>query len=159
MHVDFQRVPDSFFPIPVSCEWRLQRACSKKESLSRDCFNTVLRHVKLSANVKVMLSTKSRHDVHLFIASNTIGCGFTELGTFYSSCSRFYSGRPMFRSRWARLLATYFERHLRQPIFTPILVILSFVMDVLDTSVKVILCASEHICSIVRYCFRSFKQL
>ena len=25
--------------------------------------------------------------------------------------------------------------------------------------VKVILCASEHICSIVRYCFRSFKQL
>ena len=24
--------------------------------------------------------------------------------------------------------------------------------------VKVILCASEHICSIVRYCFRSFKQ-
>ena len=23
---------------------------------------------------------------------------------------------------------------------------------------KVILCASEHICSIVRYCFRSFKQ-
>ena len=114
-----------FFPIPISCEWRLQRACSKKESLSRDCFNTVLRHVNLSANVKVMLSTKSRHDVHLFIASNTIGCGFTELGTFYSSCSRFYSGRPMFRSRWARLLATYFVRHLRQPIFTPILVILN----------------------------------
>ena len=26
-------------------------------------------------------------------------------------------------------------------------------------SFKVILCASEHICSIVRYCFRSFKQL
>ena len=26
-------------------------------------------------------------------------------------------------------------------------------------SLKVILCASEHICSIVRYCFRSFKQL
>jgi len=25
--------------------------------------------------------------------------------------------------------------------------------------VKVILCASEHICSIVRYCFRSFNQL
>ena len=25
--------------------------------------------------------------------------------------------------------------------------------------VKVILFASEHICSIVRYCFRSFKQL
>ena len=25
--------------------------------------------------------------------------------------------------------------------------------------VKVILCACEHICSIVRYCFRSFKQL
>ena len=25
--------------------------------------------------------------------------------------------------------------------------------------VKVILCASEHICSIVRYCFRSYKQL
>ena len=25
--------------------------------------------------------------------------------------------------------------------------------------IKVILCASEHICSIVRYCFRSFKQL
>ena len=25
--------------------------------------------------------------------------------------------------------------------------------------VKVILCASKHICSIVRYCFRSFKQL
>ena len=25
--------------------------------------------------------------------------------------------------------------------------------------VKVILCASEHICSIVRYCFRSFTQL
>ena len=25
--------------------------------------------------------------------------------------------------------------------------------------VKVKLCASEHICSIVRYCFRSFKQL
>ena len=24
---------------------------------------------------------------------------------------------------------------------------------------KVILCSSEHICSIVRYCFRSFKQL
>ena len=24
---------------------------------------------------------------------------------------------------------------------------------------KVILCASEHICSIVRYCFRSYKQL
>jgi len=24
---------------------------------------------------------------------------------------------------------------------------------------KVILCASEHICSIVRYCCRSFKQL
>ena len=24
---------------------------------------------------------------------------------------------------------------------------------------KVILCASEHVCSIVRYCFRSFKQL
>ena len=24
---------------------------------------------------------------------------------------------------------------------------------------KVILCASDHICSIVRYCFRSFKQL
>jgi len=24
---------------------------------------------------------------------------------------------------------------------------------------KVILCASEHICSIVRYCFRSFKEL
>ena len=24
---------------------------------------------------------------------------------------------------------------------------------------KVILCASEHICSIVRYCFRSFKQI
>jgi len=23
--------------------------------------------------------------------------------------------------------------------------------------IKVILCASEHICSIVRYCFRSFK--
>jgi len=23
---------------------------------------------------------------------------------------------------------------------------------------KVILCASEHICSTVRYCFRSFKQ-
>ena len=27
------------------------------------------------------------------------------------------------------------------------------------TFVKVILCASEHICSILRYCFRSFKQL
>ena len=27
------------------------------------------------------------------------------------------------------------------------------------TNVKVILCASEHICSIVRYCFGSFKQL
>ena len=27
------------------------------------------------------------------------------------------------------------------------------------SSIKVILCASEHICSIVRYCFRSFKQL
>ena len=27
------------------------------------------------------------------------------------------------------------------------------------TELKVILCASEHICSIVRYCFRSFKQL
>ena len=27
------------------------------------------------------------------------------------------------------------------------------------TMLKVILCASEHICSIVRYCFRSFKQL
>ena len=26
-------------------------------------------------------------------------------------------------------------------------------------NIKVILCASEHICSIVRYCFRSFKQL
>jgi len=26
-------------------------------------------------------------------------------------------------------------------------------------AVKVILCASDHICSIVRYCFRSFKQL
>ena len=26
-------------------------------------------------------------------------------------------------------------------------------------NLKVILCASEHICSIVRYCFRSFKQL
>ena len=26
-------------------------------------------------------------------------------------------------------------------------------------SLKVILCASEHICSIVRCCFRSFKQL
>jgi len=26
-------------------------------------------------------------------------------------------------------------------------------------SFKVILCASKHICSIVRYCFRSFKQL
>ena len=25
--------------------------------------------------------------------------------------------------------------------------------------IKVIICASEHICSIVRYCFRSFKQL
>ena len=25
--------------------------------------------------------------------------------------------------------------------------------------IKVILCASEHICSIVGYCFRSFKQL
>ena len=25
--------------------------------------------------------------------------------------------------------------------------------------IKVILCASEHICSIVRYCFKSFKQL
>jgi len=25
--------------------------------------------------------------------------------------------------------------------------------------IKVILCASEQICSIVRYCFRSFKQL
>ena len=25
--------------------------------------------------------------------------------------------------------------------------------------VKVILCASEHICSIVRYCFKSFKKL
>ena len=25
--------------------------------------------------------------------------------------------------------------------------------------VKVILCTSEHICSIARYCFRSFKQL
>ena len=24
---------------------------------------------------------------------------------------------------------------------------------------KVILCASEHICSIVQYCLRSFKQL
>ena len=27
-----------------------------------------------------------------------------------------------------------------------------------ENSVKVILCASEHICSIVRYCFKSFKQ-
>jgi len=27
------------------------------------------------------------------------------------------------------------------------------------TTFKVILYASEHICSIVRYCFRSFKQL
>jgi len=27
------------------------------------------------------------------------------------------------------------------------------------TTFKVILCASEHICSIVQYCFRSFKQL
>ena len=27
------------------------------------------------------------------------------------------------------------------------------------TLIKVILCASEHICSIVQYCFRSFKQL
>ena len=26
-------------------------------------------------------------------------------------------------------------------------------------NIKVILCASEHICSIVRYCFRRFKQL
>jgi len=25
--------------------------------------------------------------------------------------------------------------------------------------VKVILCASDYICSIIRYCFRSFKQL
>ena len=29
----------------------------------------------------------------------------------------------------------------------------------LNSLFKVILCASEHICSIVRYCFRSFKQL
>jgi len=27
----------------------------------------------------------------------------------------------------------------------------------LENVIKVILCASEHICSIVRYCFRSFK--
>ena len=32
-------------------------------------------------------------------------------------------------------------------------------MPLCDWNVKVILCASEHICSIVRYCFRSFKQL
>ena len=30
---------------------------------------------------------------------------------------------------------------------------------VVTICIKVILCASEHICSIVRYCFRSFKQL
>jgi len=29
----------------------------------------------------------------------------------------------------------------------------------LPVSVKVILCASEQICLIVRYCYRSFKQL
>ena len=32
-------------------------------------------------------------------------------------------------------------------------------VEVKQSNVKVILCASEHICSIVRYCFRSFKQL
>jgi len=32
-------------------------------------------------------------------------------------------------------------------------------MDIFtDNHLKVILCASEHICSIVRYCFRSFKH-
>jgi len=31
-------------------------------------------------------------------------------------------------------------------------------VKVILVSLKVILCASEHICSIVRYCFRSFKQ-
>jgi len=29
----------------------------------------------------------------------------------------------------------------------------------LSSSLKVILCASEQICSIVRYCFRSFKKI
>jgi len=28
-----------------------------------------------------------------------------------------------------------------------------------DINFKVILCASEHICLIARYCYRSFKQL
>ena len=32
-------------------------------------------------------------------------------------------------------------------------------IELFDTTIKVILCASEHICSIVRYCFRRLKQL
>ena len=34
-----------------------------------------------------------------------------------------------------------------------------WVLHICHYNLKVILCASEHICSIVRYCFRSFKQL
>ena len=35
-----------------------------------------------------------------------------------------------------------------------------FVVNKLNKcTLKLILCASEHICTIVRYCFRSFKQL
>ena len=36
---------------------------------------------------------------------------------------------------------------------------LNCILRILYCLVKVIQCASEHICSIVRYCFRSFKQL
>ena len=35
----------------------------------------------------------------------------------------------------------------------------SVIIFIVFSIVKVILCASEHICSIVGYCFRSFKQL
>ena len=34
-----------------------------------------------------------------------------------------------------------------------------YMVMTVQLSLKVILCASEHICLIVRYCLRSFKQL
>ena len=57
---------------------------------------------------------------------------------------------------WNEFLTKFFNQTLWR--IKPIIWVYSVLNWYLNW-LKVILCASEHICSIVRYCFRSFKSI
>ena len=50
------------------------------------------------------------------------------------------------------------QYHVRcKYILLTVIIYIKIIRDCVHICLKVILCASEHICSIVQYCFRSFK--